>query len=257
MQFGKVLATIVLLAGLALTGLLGCGPADTGSAETDRAALVALYHAAGGPEWDSNGNWLSDEPLGTWYGVTTNDAGRVTALSLIRNNLDGSIPPELGKLSNLEVLIFVYNQLSGPIPAELGNLSNLEALGLSSNQLTGAVPPELGNLSNLERLGLGSNQLTGTIPPEFGNLFALEFLWFYGNQLTGSIPPELGNLSNLKDLRLHNNRLTGELPISLMRTDLDGLWYKGNSGLCMPRTEAMQSWRRGIERVVGPICPRR
>ena len=60
MRFSKVLATIVLLAGLALTGLLGCGLADTGSAETDRAALVAFYHATGGPEWTNKRLWLNE-----------------------------------------------------------------------------------------------------------------------------------------------------------------------------------------------------
>ena len=41
------------------------------------------------------------------------------------------------------------NQLTGTIPVELGNLSNLQYLQLYSNQLTGTIPVELGNLSNL------------------------------------------------------------------------------------------------------------
>ena len=232
MRFSKVLVTIVLLAGLALTGLLGCGIFTPDSVESDRAALVALYNSTGGPEWIYNENWLSDEPLGTWYRVTTNDVGRVTELFLVGNNLDGSIPPELGNLSNLEILF------------------------LRENQLTGSIPPELDRLPNLEFLSLRANQLTGSIPPELGNLSRLEVLWLGGNQLTGPIPPELGNLSNLEHLWIPDNRLTGELPLSLMRTDLDWLTYAGNAGLCMPRSASMQSWRRGIERVEGPNCPR-
>ena len=38
---------------------------------TDRDVLVALYHATGGDNWTNNENWLSDAPIGTWYGVTT------------------------------------------------------------------------------------------------------------------------------------------------------------------------------------------
>ena len=35
----------------------------------DRAALVALYNATDGPNWVDNTNWLTDAPLGEWYGV--------------------------------------------------------------------------------------------------------------------------------------------------------------------------------------------
>ena len=56
-------------------------PAVSGSAETDREALVALYNATNGQNWFENDNWLSDAPLGEWKGVNTNDDGRVLAAS--------------------------------------------------------------------------------------------------------------------------------------------------------------------------------
>ena len=37
----------------------------------NREALVALYNSTGGANWERNDNWLSDEPLDTWYGVRT------------------------------------------------------------------------------------------------------------------------------------------------------------------------------------------
>ena len=40
----------------------------------DRAALVALYNATDGPNWVDNTNWLTDAPLGEWYGVSTDRA---------------------------------------------------------------------------------------------------------------------------------------------------------------------------------------
>ena len=76
-------------------------PAASGSAETDREALVALYNATDGENWDESENWLSDAPLGEWEGVTTNDDGRVTKLELRANALSGEIPPELGSLPYL------------------------------------------------------------------------------------------------------------------------------------------------------------
>ena len=100
------------------------------SAETDREALVALYNATDGENWDQrSANWLSDAPLGEWEGVTTDDDGRVTELGLPYNNLSGEIPAELGSLSSLGRLILHHNELSGEIPTWLGSLSKPERLG--------------------------------------------------------------------------------------------------------------------------------
>ena len=49
------------------------------------------------------------------------------------------------------------NQLSGSIPSELGDLSNLEWLRLFNNKLTGSIPPELGKLTKLRSLFLTGN----------------------------------------------------------------------------------------------------
>ena len=90
--------------------------------------LEIFYAETNGRNWINNTNWLTDAPLGEWHGVNTNDRGRVTTLTLIRNELSGEIPAELGKLMELKHLNIAGNQLSGRIPAELGNLTNLEAL---------------------------------------------------------------------------------------------------------------------------------
>ena len=199
--------------------------AATDSAATDRAALVALYNATDGPNWVNNENWLTDAPLGDWYGVTTNHEGRVVALEFtyydraagqwIANNVSGSIPPELGNLASLERMQFYANSLTGPIPPELGGLANLTALHLYGNDLSGPIPPELGNLGNLTRLWLGDNRLTGQVPSELGNLNGLETLYLNDNVLIGPIPPELGSLGNLTRLWLGGNQLAGQIPSEL------------------------------------------
>ena len=182
---------------------------------TDRAALVALYNAAGGANWTNNTNWLSARPLDEWHGVTTDSNGRVTELNLGFNELSGTIPSELGNLSNLSTLDLGVNRLSGTIPSELGNLSNLWSLVFWGNQLSGTIPSELGNLSSLTGLYLGGNQLSGTIPSELGNLSSLTGLYLYANQLSGTIPSELGNLSSLNELDLSVNQLSGTIPSEL------------------------------------------
>ena len=177
----------------------------------DREVLVAFYNATGGANWRNSTNWLSNEPLSSWYGVNTDEDGRVTRLWFYGNQLSGEIPPELGNLTNLREMTLSASELSGEIPPELGNLTNLRELFLYDNQLTGEIPPELGNLTNLDFLLLGNNQLTGEIPPELGDLANLEILSLTDNQLTGEIPAELGNLTNLRELFLSYNQLTGEI----------------------------------------------
>ncbi len=205
----------------------------------DRAALVALYNATDGPNWVSNEDWLTDAPLGEWYGVDTDASGRVVALHLggayrngayVAPGLSGVIPPELGALTRLVTLDLNANDLSGAIPPELGELTNLTTLNFRWNDLTGEIPPELGNLASLRELNLYDNDLSGDIPPELGNLASLTYLGLGHNGLTGRIPPTLGRLASLESLRLYLNRLTGPIPPELGNlASLDRLWLSFNS----------------------------
>ena len=191
--------------------LRGTGPA------IDKAVLIAFYNATGGPDWTNHSNWVSNVPLGNWYGVITDDDGRVSELRLRANNLVGPIPGELRNLENLTSMDFGLNQLSGGLPHELGQLSNLTSLRLDGNQLSGSIPVELSNLSNLETWNLGANEISGGIPAELGRLDNLKTLDFRDNDFTGSIPPELGQLASLESIWLDNNRLTGSIPPELGR----------------------------------------
>ena len=196
--------------------LLAAGNARAqGTVATDRAALEALYNATGGADWTDNTNWLTNEALSAWHGVTTDLDGRVTGLFLNDNQLTGTIPVELGNLGNLQTLNLSQNTLSGEIPEELGNLANLQDLTLWVNTLSGEIPVELGNLGNLLRLDLAQNTLSGEIPTELGNLGSLQTLYLGNNELSGEIPVELGNLGSLLRLDLAHNTLNGEIPTEL------------------------------------------
>ena len=198
-------------------GIPLCAQAAGGaSAASDREALVALYNATDGPNWVNNTNWLSDEPLGEWHGVSVGHAGRVTVLDLSGNGLSGALPEELGSLPSLRKLYLHSNELSGQIPSQLGSLTLLRELDLYSNSLSGEMPPRLGNLSSLKWLSLHDNQLRGSIPPEFGELAEVEWMYLSGNSLSGEIPDELGELPRLSRLLVGGgNRLTGCVPTGL------------------------------------------
>ena len=167
------------------------GPPVPVAPNSDRAVLVALYEATGGPSWERSENWLTDLPVVWWDGVTTDSAGRVTALHLQYNSLRGWIPAELGSLTSLEYLSLHSNMLSGSIPAELGSLSSLKLLALGNNRLRGPIPAALGGLSNLERLELLDNALSGSIPKELSRLQNLRFLWLSRNDFSGCVPEGL------------------------------------------------------------------
>ena len=266
-------ATITATAGAAR------GTAEITVANPDRAALVALYEATDGPNWVNSEKWLSDAPLGEWYGVETDGTGRVVRIRISYNLLAGPIPSEvstltelqhlgldnngitgplpagLAKLRNLQVLDLHANSLQGPIPPELGDMSALSSLDFVGNSLTGTIPRELGKLSNLESLDLALNRLTGSIPGELGGLRNLRMLRLDRNTLSGPVPSELGNLSALTWLSLRDNLLEGALPQSLLDLEsLERLTVDRNPELCTPGTSAFQTWLQGVEKDGAPFC---
>eukprot|EP00752_Nemacystus_decipiens_P017025 g15243.t1 len=186
-------------------------------ATTDRAALMVLFKATAGPCWKKSGGWGTSVPLGRWHGVTVNGESRVVKLDLRNNNLNGFIPPALGRLKSLIALGLQTNKLTGSIPPELGGLKALREVAVYDNQLSGSIPSALGGLEFLTLLLLFSNKLNGPIPTALGGLTALERLELQGNNLTGPIPPALGGLTALKKLSLRSNNLSGPIPPELGR----------------------------------------
>lgn len=266
----------------------GCGaPATSRDHAADgfsaqNTALAALYDATSGDSWNNNTNWdpmanPTTEELGTWHGVTVH-LGRLTELHLDDNNLRGTLPPEVGDLTDLQVLWIDGNSLDGSIPKELGQLSQLRTLLISHNELSGSItdqldslevletlwlhyngisgmiPTTLGNLTKLRSLVLSGNMLSGGIPDELGSLDSLEALWLNDNDLSGEVPQAIGELENLQQLVLDNNDLSGSLPQSLL--DLQKLKYLSFEGqsLCAPSDGAFQAWLRSIEVVKGAVC---
>ncbi|CAE7939507.1 GSO1 [Symbiodinium sp. KB8] len=184
--------------------------------------------------------------------------GRLTSLERLlvsENRLTGPIPPVICRLDALQVLSLgslASNQLEGSIPSEIGDLPNLIELVLTGNKLTGPIPPEVGNLTRLKFLSLARNKLSGSIPAAIGRLTSLEDLALFENQLSGRIPHEIGqeilgiravllhknflegpfhwsNAAGIRYLTLHENRFQGSPPSGLQTmTALDYLTLHGN-----------------------------
>ena len=209
-----------------ITGGAVANNANSGLASDCEALLEARDALAG----SGSLNWSESAPIAEWDGITLRGRpARVGWLDLRAKGLDGSIPSELGSLSNLTYLNLRTNDLSGPIPASLGTLTNLIVLNLNGNDLTGSIPSELGNLTSLREMWLHANDLTGPIPESLGNLANLEKMKLRNNRLSGPIPGSLGNLDSLEWLVVHNNELSGPIPPELGDMDsLEILWLGGN-----------------------------
>jgi len=183
----------------------------------DSMALVDLYNSTNGLNWKNHTNWLTSNPVSTWFGVTVTNS-KVTGINLNNNDLFGSIPSSIGNLINLLSLSLEGDNdthyLSGSIPSSLGNLVNLVDLDLSKNQLS-SIPFSIGNLINLQDLNLKFNYALNTIPSSIGNLVNLQNLDLGVNQLS-SIPSSISNLVNLQNLDISGNQLSS-IPFSILK----------------------------------------
>ena len=194
----------------------------------EREALMALHRSANGNGWRRQKGWNTGAQLDRWQGVSLHQDGRVRALDLTYNQLDGTIAPELEHLQGLERLDLSNNDLGGGIPPELARIPTLRVLLLSDNRLSGSIPRELGGHLRLEELALDDNPLEGGIPPGLGDCPNLRGLSLSGCGLEGTIPAGLGSAAGLVHLDLACNELTGEIPPGLEQLPLRELYLEDN-----------------------------
>ena len=151
----KSLTTLFLMLVFSLNSF-----ADTVS-DKEKEALLKFYHATNGSNWKIK--WDLSLSVSTWYGVEIED-GKVAALNLPDNNLQGELPPEFFDLVNLERIDLHKNKLEGTLPNEVNSFKELEVLDISSNKISGELPLSFGSLKNLEVLSLFDNEIEGQLP---------------------------------------------------------------------------------------------
>ena len=218
---------------------------------SEREALIAIFNALGGENWNNKTNWCSNEPLGTWHGVKTNMAGNVVSLELYYNNIQGYVPEDILNLSELTYLtihestgvitdfspIFGLSKLRSltygigdrfsydvdefaswmmEIPSSIGNLVKLKNLYVQG--VKGPLPEELFALQELESLMMTSAWIDGNLPEGFSKLKNLKSLIIqgrnkenYNNQLRGPLPDDLFDCVNLEYLFIADTHISGEI----------------------------------------------
>ena len=132
------------------------------AASGDRGVLMLLYSMWGGAYWANNLNWGVDSfGACAFAGVTCDPTGAVVGLTLVNNNVSGTLPNDLSRLTALTALNLAGNRLMGTVPMALAASSLLASVNLCGNNLTGTVPPSLsapGMSVTLQACG-------GTCPP--------------------------------------------------------------------------------------------
>ncbi|KAJ3672511.1 hypothetical protein LUZ60_007232 [Juncus effusus] len=184
---------------------------------------------------------------------STEVLGKLESLGLINSNLTGNLTECLNKMPNLNRLELDGNKLNGPIPAEIWKLSNLSILTLSENYFTGEISElHLTGLSKLEYLDLSSNFINITInsnwvppfqlgvlnlsacklgpafPSWLHNQFELSELYLSNSGISDSVPDWIWNLSFLFSIDLSHNQIRGKPPLSLHLTKLGTIQLSNN-----------------------------
>jgi len=195
-----------------------------------RYVLGVLYFETNGSDWLScsqrSGIYCDGVPFLSavdeckWEGILCWDKAHVIGIHLVKNNLRGTLPPELSLLKNLKELAMDENNLSGKIPPELGNLTFLEVIDIDNNEFTGSIPDEIFSVTSLQVLDLDNNSFSGTLSTLLGNLPELYFLQLDKNNFRGGVPTELSSLVHLKYLSLFASGTTEVLSSDFCGKDL-------------------------------------
>jgi len=238
----------------------------------ERYAMVVFYYSTEGSGWIYDYNFLTPnvticgwgrtlvKPSGYYReGIGCTRDGRVLDITLERNNLTGSLPGELGFLSEMKYFSIVQNSVTGKMPARVKYWKQLIFFDARMNSMEGRLPSWIDNWSALRILALSGNKLTGTIPSGMKNLTELQQLFLDDNIMEGSLEnlennkklislylednaftqnvdsTFLADLSLLRRLDVSDNELYGGVPVHLFSGgSLDVLDIHGNSITSFP-----------------------
>ncbi len=161
----------------------------------DREALIAIYNALGGDQWNDNRGWCTDVPLNEWTGVSTRNIDgeqRVQYLHIRCQNAVGMIPKAIGDLEYVSELWIIQEPgVTGTIPGTIGNLTRATDIRIAMTSVYGGIPSAFKHMNSLRKLSLYDNELTGSLPLWLADMDQLESFGFEGNRLDGEVDESL------------------------------------------------------------------
>ncbi|KAL6131848.1 hypothetical protein ACLB2K_070221 [Fragaria x ananassa] len=182
-------------------------------------------------------------------------------LDLSGNYFTGEIPPQVIGLQSLSIYLYLSeNRLSGSLPLEVGKLTNLGHFDVSYNKLSGNLPSSLGSCQSLEVLLLQGNFFDGPLPSAMASLRGIQELDLSHNNLSGLIPEFLAGLGGLKQLNLSFNNFWGEVPVKGVFNNASATSVVGNTRLCggifdlhLPKCKSKQSRSRNLKLTISLV----
>ena len=203
--------------------------------ENDLAALQAfVVNATTGYPQQGSSDCCS------WTGVTCNFEGRIVVIALTplkamltgslpsqlvhlpflrelqlpgQQGISGTLPPEWGSFSQLEILDMSQTSIEGTLPTQWSNMSSLRELVLSQTSIDGTLPPEWCQMLQLRVLDLHQSSVGGTLPPQWSAFPQLEMFDVSQTSVEGILPPQWSNMSVMRLLDLHQTNIDGTLPL--------------------------------------------
>nr|XP_043639976.1 receptor protein kinase TMK1-like [Erigeron canadensis] len=171
-------------------------------------------------------DWSNQDPC-KWQQVQCSRDNRVTRIQAGNQNLKGSLPDTLNKLTELQVLEFQNNQLTGPLPS-LSGLSQLQRLLLDYNNFSKFPSDFFNGMTSLQHVYLDFISFDSwAIPDSLKSAPSLQVFSATSANITGKIPDFLGGLTTV---HLSFNYLEGELPGSFSGSSIQSLWLNGQKG---------------------------
>ena len=168
------------------------------------------------------GGWLvydktkSNTALSTPSSSQSNPPSSATIVLDYSNKGLASVGPDIYNQTTTTTLILSNNSIKS-LPSEMGRMVNLQVLKVDHNLLNGSLIAEV-RLMPLTTLDVSYNNMTG-MPAEIGQLNKLQTLNYSYNHIT-SLPNELANLkNNLKTFNLKGNPLS-RATISSVKAEL-------------------------------------
>ncbi|KZV17824.1 leucine-rich repeat extensin-like protein 6 [Dorcoceras hygrometricum] len=203
-------------------------------------ALQAWKHAITDDAKNFTSNWYGPDVCkynGVFCAPAPDNPHEITVAGIDLNHagIAGTLPEELGLLTDLALFHLNSNRFKGKIPDSFRNLHLLYELDVSNNLLSGNFPSVVLCLPSLKFLDIRFNKFQGKVPPALFDK-KLDALFINNNDFQFTLPKNLGN-STVSVLVLANNNLQGCLPSSIgkMARTLNEIIIS-NAGLvgCLP-----------------------
>jgi hypothetical protein len=232
----------------AMAPAAAAAPTNNSRLEKAYVALQALKRAITDDPKNLTHSWCGPEVCG-YFGVycaaAPDDpcARTVAGVDLNHGDLAGTLPEELGLLTDLAVFHLNSNRFCGSLPDSLRNLHRLHEIDVSNNHLSGSFPSQLLCLPDLKYVDLRFNNLCGEVPAAIfekkidalfinNNNFDFKLTESFSNstasvivlanlpKLGGCLPSSIGDMAEtLNELVLLNSGISSCIPPEIGKLD--------------------------------------